>query len=81
MATKDTNETAQKVTKPMRTIKLIKTKELKDDLVVCLNGKTYQIQRGVEVKIPEPVAKIIDNSERMDALALERSEAASKMFA
>lgn len=40
-----------------------------EDVFVCLNGKTFYIQRGVEVEIPYPVALIADNQERMNAIA------------
>ena len=32
---------------------------------VGLNGKGYTIQRGVQVKVPRPVADILAESERM----------------
>lgn len=62
-------------------VKLPKDREHQDDYYVCLNGKTFLIQRGKEVQVPAAVAKIIENQERMDALALERSEKASHKFA
>lgn len=40
-----------------------------EDIFVCINGKTFLIQRGVEVEIPYPVALVIDNQERMNSLA------------
>lgn len=67
--------------KKMVHVRLPKDREHSEDYVVCLNGKTFQIQRGVDVQVPEPVAKIIDNQERMDMLALERQEKAMRKFA
>lgn len=38
----------------------------KDDLVVGINGMIYQIQRGVEVEVPESVANLIRQSQNQD---------------
>lgn len=50
-------------------IKLPLTKYEKDDVYVALNFKTYQIKRGEYVEVPEGVAEILENSERMAAEA------------
>ena len=48
-------------------IKLFKDDDkYKDDLVVGVNGKVYQIQRGMEVEVPLCVAEVIENQERQD---------------
>lgn len=53
--------------KRMVKIKLFKDNEqYKDDFFVSLNGRTYQIQRGIEVEVPEAVAEIIKRSEESD---------------
>lgn len=39
------------------------------DLFVGLNGKTYLIQRGVDVLVPRAVAEIIQNSTEQDEAA------------
>ena len=57
------------------TIKLRKDREHQDDVTVGLNGEMFRIKRGVEVEVPEGVKEILDNTERMDELALERSMA------
>lgn len=49
--------------------------EKQDDVFVSVNGKTYQIQRGKEVEVPACVYEVLMNSQKMDALALERSRA------
>ena len=41
----------------------------KDDLIVIVNGKTFQIQRGVQVMIPRYVYLAIEQSERQRAEA------------
>lgn len=65
----------------MVTVKLYKDKNIKNDVFVCVNGKTYQIQRGVEVQVPKFVKEVLDNTERMDELAIKRQEEAAKNFA
>lgn len=56
-------------------IKLFKdNKEYKDDLVVGLNGKLYQIKRGIEVSVPKAVAEIIENSIQQDEKTAEMIE-------
>lgn len=70
MATK-TDETKPKMVK----VKLRKDREHQEDFTVGLNGEMFRIKRGVEVEVPEGVKEILDNSERMDELALERSMA------
>lgn len=42
-----------------------------DDIYVCINGKGYLVQRGVEVEIPYFVAQAIENAEKMTAKADE----------
>ena len=61
-------------------IKIRKDKTLKRDVFVSVNGKTYQIQRGVEVEVPDFVKEVLDNQEKMDSLALERIEEAVRNF-
>lgn len=38
----------------------------KDDVFVAHNGRTFQIQRGVEVKVPRKVALILERSHAQD---------------
>lgn len=71
MATTKTDETKSKMVK----VKLRKDREHQDDVTVGLNGEMFRIKRGVEVEVPEGVKEILDNTERMDELALERSMA------
>ena len=53
-------------------IKLFKdTKDYKDDLTVVVNGKAYQIQRGVEIEIPKSVAEVIEHSAAQDQKTAE----------
>lgn len=57
-------------------IKLPKTKELKDDKWVCINGKSWQIRRGVVVKVPKKVLAQLEHEEEMLELIEAAEEAA-----
>lgn len=46
----------------------------KDDLIVIINGKTWQIQRGKTVLIPRFVYLAIKQAERQKAVAAEHSQ-------
>ena len=76
MATKveDTkvNDNVEKMVK----IRLPLTREKQADVFVGINGKTWLLKRGQDIEVPESVAEVLANSERMDTLALERSQAA-----
>lgn len=50
---------------PMVTIRLPLTKELKDDVFVSVNNRTWQIQRGKQVQVPACVAEVLRHSEEM----------------
>lgn len=56
----------------------------KDDVFVGVNGRRYQIKRGVEVEVPLAVKEVLDNSMRQDAAAnrymIEQSNEAQKRF-
>ncbi len=54
-------ETGPKMVK----IRIPKTKEEKEDVFVSVNFRTYQIQRGVEVEVPDFVAEVLRNRELM----------------
>lgn len=68
---------AEPVGLKMVTIKLPLTRTEKDDVFVGLNGKTYLIKRGVAVDVPEGVAKILENREKMLSIAMEYEAAAA----
>lgn len=85
---KASSEEKPKVNKPRKRpftekvkIKLIKTKELKHDEFVRINGRTFQLQRGKEMLVPKEVYDILENSRKQDeqtfdmiAGLVERSE-------
>lgn len=56
-------------------IKLFKgTGKYADDVFVGLNGRTYKIQRGVEVEVPVGVAEILEHSEMQDSMTAQKLE-------
>ena len=75
------NAAAKKPAKPkMVKIKLPLTRTEKDDVYVGLNGKSYLIKRGVEVEVPEGVAKILERKEKMLSIAMEyEAQAAARL--
>lgn len=55
----------------MVTITLFKdNKAYTEDVFVGVNGKTYQIQRGVPVTVPDYVAEVLANSQKQDQHAI-----------
>lgn len=66
MSTNTTTTTEKKVK-----IKLPLTRVESEDVYVALNGKSYQIKRGVEVEVPKGVAEILQHKEEMLAVAME----------
>ena len=59
-------------------IKLPLTRSDKEDVFVGVNGRTWQIARGVEAELPWNVVKVLQRQEKMLAQALEFEEQASK---
>lgn len=78
--TKITQNTTEKKVEMVK-IRITKTKERSDDVVVSVNGKRWQIKRGVDVEVPDYVAEVLENTRKMDELAMERMEEATKKFA
>ena len=59
-------------------IKLPISRNEKEDVFVGINGKTYLIKRGVEVTVPENVAKVLERKEKMLEIAMEYEATASQ---
>ena len=53
------------------TIKLPLTRSEKEDVFVGINGRSWLLQRGMEVEVPWNVMKVLQRQEKMLALALE----------
>ena len=47
-----------------------------EGVYVAVNGKTYQIKRGVYVDVPACVAEVLEHSEEMQLQAIEYEESA-----
>ena len=73
---KTAQETEERVT-----IELFKDNDkYRDDLVVGVNGKYYQIQRGIPVSVPKSVAEVIANSKAQDSAAADYSKAKEQEY-
>lgn len=60
-------------------IKLPRVKGKEEYAHVGVNGRFFQIQRGVSVDVPLPVYEVLQNSEDMESQAAEfEAEAAAK---
>ena len=66
--------------KDLVTIHLFKDNErYKDDVFVAVNGKRWQIKRGVDVQVPRYVADLLEQSRKQDvstAYLIERESSA-----
>lgn len=52
----------------------------KDDIFVAVNGRRYQIKRGVKVKIPRFVYEVIMNSIEQDKATADLMERESRRY-
>lgn len=59
-------------------VRIPKTKEQQDDVFVSVNNRTWLIQRGVEVEVPECVAEVLLHQQEMLEQAMSFEEEASK---
>lgn len=53
----------------------------KAPVFVGVNGVTYLVQRGVDVKVPKAVAEVLEHSEEMDNAAMAKITAAENATA
>ena len=73
-------EVKEKVAKTENLDELVKFRafkdngKYKDDITVIVNGKSWRIQRGVEVEIPRSVYNVIIQSEEQDLKAANYAE-------
>ena len=59
--------------------KKVKVKLYKDDVFVSVNGESFQIQRGVEVEVPDYIAEVLEHAaeqRQSTALTIERLKTA-----
>lgn len=71
-----TNEATEKKAAPKNTekkvtIRLPISRELKDDVFVAVNGRTWLIKRGVNVEVPACVAEVLEHQEELLAHAYD----------
>lgn len=72
-------ETKQEVKKEKTVkIRLPKTRDKQDDVFVSVNERTWLIQRGVEVEVPECVAEVLLHQQEMEEKAMDFIEEATK---
>ena len=60
----------------MVTVNIPKTREHSADVFVSVNARSYLIQRGKDVKVPDFVAEVLRHKQEMEDIAIERIEAA-----
>lgn len=77
MATTKPETVAEEKEKTVK-VRIPKTKEQQDDVFVSVNNRTWLIQRGVEVEVPECVAEVLMHQQEMLEKAMAFQEEASK---
>lgn len=77
-ATNNTATEAKVAKEKLVKVRIPKTKENQDDVFVSVNNRTWLIQRGKEVEVPECVAEVLLHQEEMLEEAMAFEEAASK---
>ncbi len=72
---------AEKKTEKLVKIELFKDEgKYKDDVFVCINGKSYAVKRGEEVEVPESVAKVLNASRKQDGKTAAMIQKQSEEF-
>lgn len=62
-------------------IQLIKDNDnYKDDVTVCINGKVWQLQRGVPLQVPRRVAIQLAQASHQESIAALRQDGAKDIF-
>lgn len=80
-ATKNTSTVNDDYLEELVEIMLFKDSDkYSDDLVVTLNGKNYQIKRGVKVMVPRKVQLVIEDSMKQAGLAADYEEEAQQQY-
>ena len=66
----------ENVEKKEKTVKIILplTKELRDDVPVWVNDRSWLIQRGVEVEVPECCYSVLKHQQDQELAAVKYSE-------
>ena len=73
-----TNKAVEAVTEEkMVEIKIPRSRKDTEDVFVSVNNRTFLVQRGVKVKVPECVAEVLNHQEEMleEIMAFENEKA------
>lgn len=77
-----TDKTTEKATEKVEKTAIVKIPlergKKNDDVYVAVNGRTWQIKRGIDVEVPERVAEALRLSEEQLFKAYEYQDAMSK---
>ena len=73
-----TNKPETEVKEKTVKVRIPKSKEQQDDVFVSVNNRTWLIQRGVEVEVPECVAEVLLHQQEMAEEAMAFEEKATK---
>lgn len=73
-----TDKTTEKVEKTAIVKIPLERGKKNDDVYVAVNGRTWQIKRGIDVEVPERVAEALRLSEEQLFKAYEYQDAMSK---
>lgn len=65
MAETEKKETVKETKEKMIKIRLPRTRENADDVFISVNNRTWLIQRGVEVELPECAVEVLHHQEEM----------------
>ena len=83
MATKKTVEQEQEIVerivpedpwKVLVEVQIPRGADKDHDVWVCVNGRSWQIPKGQRVKVPEPVAEVLQNSDAMRQFAQDEKD-------
>lgn len=61
-------------------VKIPLTKTETEDVWLAINGRSYQIQRGVYVEVPEAVAELLENCDKQYSESVEFEANAAKNY-
>lgn len=58
-------ETVKETTEKMIKLRIPRTRENAEDVFISVNNRTWQVQRGVEVELPECAVEVLRHEEEM----------------
>lgn len=73
-------ETVKETKEKMVKIRLPRTRENAEDVFISVNDRTWQVQRGVEVELPECAVAVLRHQEKMiESIVLFENKNQSKV--